>query len=232
VTNPRLEAAARLEERIGHVFVDRDLLDRALTHASVGEISIRKHHNERLEFLGDRVLGLLAAQALMTAHPDDHEGDLTLRHHALVSGETCARVARRLDLGAALKLGGGASGHGGRDNDTILGDAMEALIAAVYLDGGLEAAGALFALAWAEELTRTGASVEREPKTALQEWAQGRGLPLPDYVVVQRSGSDHSPKFKVEVRVKGFSPADALASSKRAAEKAAARAFLTREECR
>jgi len=229
VTTPRAEAAARLEARIGHVFADRDLLDRALTHASVGEISIRPRHNERLEFLGDRVLGLLAAEALMLAYPDEREGTLTLRHHALVNGETCARVAREIELGAALRLGGGASGHGGRENDTILGDAIEALIAAVFLDGGLEPARRMFAAAWAEELTKTGAAVEREPKTALQEWAQGKGLPLPAYTVVQRTGTDHSPSFKVEVQVKGFAPVSAQASSKRAAEKAAARAFLTRE---
>lgn len=219
-----------LEGRLGHVFADPALLDAALTHASVSDGSNKKIlHNERLEFLGDRVLGLLAAEALVRLNPDWREGDLTRRQAALVSGKACAQVARGLSLSGALRLAGSTSNQGGRDNDRILGDAMEALMAAVYLDGGLEAARGVFELAWKDVLTGAVAETGKEPKTALQEWAMAQALPLPLYDTVSRIGPDHAPTFTVEVTVKGYAPERAVGSSLRDAEKAAARALLQRE---
>ena len=171
----------------------------------------------------------MAAEALATAEPEWREGQLTRRHAAIVNGVACARVARRLDVGPALRLAGGTSNTGGRDNDTILGDAMEAIVAAVYLDGGLESARTLFAFAWAEELARPDEGTEREAKTALQEWAMARGLPLPHYKITARTGPDHAPQFTVEVMVQGYEVAYGEAGSRQAAEKAAARSLLQRE---
>jgi len=225
----RAAAIAELEARLGHVFADRELLERALTHASVGSGARRVPHNERLEFLGDRVLGLLAAELLIARHPDWREGELTRRHARLVAGKTCAEVGRRIGLPAALRLAGGASKQGGRENDRILGDAMEALIAAVYLDGGLAAARAVFAEAWTDAIASAVAAQGREPKTALQEWAMAAGRPLPSYREVSRSGPDHAPLFVVEVSVEGHAPERAVGSSLREAEKAAALALLERE---
>jgi len=225
----RAEAIAELERRLGHAFADRELLERALTHASVGSGARKVAHNERLEFLGDRVLGLLAAEALVARHPDWREGELTRRHATLVAGKTCAEVARRVGMPAALRLAGGASKQGGRDNDRILGDAMEALMAAVYLDGGLQAARAVFAAAWTDALATAAVEIGREPKTALQEWAMAAGRPLPAYREVSRSGPDHAPLFVVEVEVEGHAPARGVGSALREAEKAAARALLDRE---
>ncbi len=225
----RVAAIAELEAHLGHVFADRDLLERALTHASVGSGSRKVAHNERLEFLGDRVLGLLAAETLVARHPDWREGELTRRHVTLVAGKTCAEVARRVGLPDALRLAGGASKQGGRDNDRILGDAMEALMAAVYLDGGLAAARGVFAAAWTDALASAVAGETRESKTALQEWAMAAGLPLPSYREVSRSGPDHAPLFVVEAVVEGYAPERGVGSSLREAEKAAALALLERE---
>jgi len=225
----RAEAIAALEQRLDYAFENRELLEEALTHASVGNGARKVAHNERLEFLGDRVLGLLAAESLAAGHPDWREGDLTRRHAGLVAGKTCAEVARRVGLPEALRLAGGASKQGGRDNDRILGDAMEALMAAVYLDGGLEAARTTFAEAWAEVLARVDAEQGKEPKTALQEWAMADGRPLPAYRVVSRTGPDHAPVFVVEVSVEGCAPAQASAASVREAEKLAAQVLLERE---
>jgi ribonuclease-3 len=226
----RLAAIADLEARLGHSFHDRALLERALTHASVGSGARKVAHNERLEFLGDRVLGLLAADALVERRPEWREGELTRRHAGLTAGRTCAAVARELGVQPALRLAGGTTRQGGRENARILGDAMEALIAAVYLDGGLGAARAAFELAWAEPLAAALLDEGKEPKTALQEWAMARRLPLPAYREISRTGPDHAPDFLVEVSIAGHAPAQASAASLRAAEKAAAAAFLEREE--
>ena len=228
-TTDRAAAVAALEQRLGHAFVDRELLERALTHASVARPAGHAGHNETLEFLGDRVLGLLAAEALVRANPAWREGQLSRRHAALVSGASCARVARRLDLGPALRLAGGASRQGGRNQDRILGDAMEAVVAAVFLDGGLEAARALFAAAWSEAMALAPGEQSRDPKTALQEWAMAQGLPLPLYAVVSRSGPAHKPMFTVEARVAGYSPQIGAGASLRSAQAQAAGALLARE---
>ena len=226
----RAAAAQDLERAIGHPFADRALLEQALTHASVGDGARKVSHNEQLEFLGDRVLGLLAAEALAAHEPAWREGELTRRHAALVSGKACADVARGVGLPAALRLAGSASRQGARENDRILGDAMEALMAAVYLDGGLEAARAVFRRAWAGRLGEALATQAREAKTALQEWAMARGLPLPTYREISRSGPAHGPTFVVAVELSGFAPVEAAGASLRAAEKAAAQAFLDREQ--
>ena len=225
----RKAAIADLEHRLGHVFQDRGLLERALTHASAGDGGREIRHNERLEFLGDRVLNLLAAERLMLLHPNEREGELSKRMHGLVSRDACASVARRLGLPAALRLAGGESRQGGRDNPTILGDACEALLAAVYLDAGLERAAGVFAEAWAMELEAVHASGAPNPKSDVQEWAAARRLPQPNYTVTDRSGPDHAPTFTVELLIGDLVPATGQGRSRQDAEKAAAEAMLARE---
>ena len=220
---------AALQDRIGHAFSDPALLERALTHASVGDGSRKVRHNERLEFLGDRVLGLLAAEQLVSVDEEAREGVMSTRLAQLVSGRACAGVARRLGVGEALRLAPGETRTGGRDKDTILGDACEALLAAVYLDVGLEAARAFFLRYWAEELALTSRDDGKDPKTRLQEWAQARGLGLPAYAVTGRDGPDHAPRFTVEVRIDTLAPVQAEGASRREAEKSAALAMLQRE---
>jgi ribonuclease-3 len=227
MSSQRTAAVADLERRIGHNFADRDLFERALTHASVGDGARQVRHNERLEFLGDRVLGLLAAERLLALDPDSREGVLSPRLSGLVNGKTCARVARRIGLGPALHIGG--SGGKIRDNDTVLGDACEALIAALYIDGGLETARAFFLRFWAEEFENADPR-GKDVKNHLQEWAQSRGLPLPSYEVVSRSGPDHAPVFTVKVSVEGYPDETGAGRSRQDAEKAAALCMLTRRE--
>ncbi|HEX6860475.1 MAG TPA: ribonuclease III [Caulobacteraceae bacterium] len=227
--NTRESAVAELERRIGHDFADRDLFERALTHASVGDGARKVRHNERLEFLGDRVLGLLAAERLLALDPDSREGILSPRLAAVVNGKACARVARRICLGPALRIAGSATKIGARDNDTVLGDATEALMAALYIDGGLEVARAFFLKFWAEEF-ETAEPRGKDVKNHLQEWAQARGLPLPTYEVVSRTGPDHAPAFTVKVSVEGYPDETGTGRSRQDAEKAAALCMLTRRE--
>ncbi|MBU0726750.1 MAG: ribonuclease III [Alphaproteobacteria bacterium] len=220
-------AAARLEtlaERLGHHFKRRSLLVEALTHLSATER--RSQAYERLEFLGDRVLGLIVAEALLDRFPAEREGDIAKRHVGLVRREALAEVARTLDLGAYLVLSRGESEAGGRDNDALLADAMEAVIAALYLDGGLEAARRFIMGEW-QSLMDAEAKPPQDAKTALQEWAQGRGMPLPLYIELSREGPPHQPVFTVEVRLEGGRQASGTGTSKRAAEQAAANALLT-----
>jgi len=229
--NSRQAAVTELERRIGHAFADRELLERALTHASVGDGARKVRHNERLEFLGDRVLGLMAAERLLALDPDSREGVLSPRLAALVNGKACARVARRINLGEALRVAGSASKIGARDNDTVLGDACEALIAALYIDGGLDVARAFFLKFWAEEFENADPSA-KDVKNHLQEWAQSRGLPLPKYEVVSRTGPDHQPVFTVSVCVEGYPDEMGKGRSRQEAEKAAALCMLTKREGR
>jgi ribonuclease-3 len=228
--NRRSTAIKALEERLGHAFADRTLLEQALTHSSAADGTISPAHNQVLEFLGDRVLGLVAAEALMKLGPHWREGELTRRHAGLVSGHRCADVARALGVGPALRLAGADSKLGARENDRILGDAMEALMAAVYLDGGLDAARRLFGGAWREALSESGKAPVLDPKTALNEWAGARALPAPRYETVSRAGSQHAPTFTVRVDVQGRPPELGVGLSLRAAQKAAADAFLRRED--
>jgi ribonuclease-3 len=218
-------AIAAAEARIGHSFRRPELLVEALTHPSMAVGA----DNQRLEFLGDRVLGLVIAEALLAEDRGATEGELAPRLNALVRKETCAEVAAALDLGAALRLGRSEMLTGGRRKTAVLGDAMEAVIAAVYLDGGLEAARALVLRAWGG---RVGAvrAIERDAKTALQEWAQARGLAPPAYVDLARAGPDHAPVFSVEARLGDGRAAEGRAASKRAAQQAAAEALLLRLE--
>jgi ribonuclease-3 len=223
--NTRLAAVEALEARIGHAFADRDLLERALTHASVGQGATAVGHNERLEFLGDRVLNLTVAEHIMAARPDYTEGELSKLMSRLVDYKTCAAAARAAGLPDALRFDASASKMGARKNDRVLGDACEALIAALYLDGGLETARTFVTTFWAEPLKDLGRP-EKDPKTLLQEWAMARALPLPAYAMLDQTGPSHEPRFTIEVRIQGFAPEAAEAGSKRDAEKAAAQRML------
>ncbi len=210
-------------ERIGHRFANPELLSRALTHSSFSSAS--RPDNQRLEFLGDRVLGLVMAEALLAADPDAPEGRLAPRFNALVRKETCAEVARATGLGEVLRLGRSEMLSGGRRKEALLGDAMEAVIAAVYLDAGFKAARDLVLRLWGERIGAVEPDA-RDAKTALQEWAQARAMPPPHYTLLERTGPDHQPRFTVEVRLASGAHAAAQAGSKRAAEQAAAGALL------
>ena len=215
------------QTRIGHVFARPDLLVRAMTHSSISSAS--RPDNQRLEFLGDRVLGLVMAEALMAEDKAASEGQLAPRYNALVRKETCAAVARQIDLGAVLKLGKSEMVTGGRRKDALLGDGMEALIAAVYLDGGFEAAHALVLRLWGDRVAQVEEDA-RDPKTALQEWAQARRLQPPTYALLKRSGPDHAPVFLIEAQLDNGALAQASAGSKRHAEQAAAKALFAQME--
>lgn len=214
---------ALFQDRIGHTFIRPDLLVRAMTHSSIA--SETRPDNQRLEFLGDRVLGLVIAEALMGGDRVAQEGQLAPRFNALVRKETCADVARQIGLGEVLKLGKSEQVTGGRRKLALLGDGMEALIAAVYVDGGLEAARAMILRLWADRIGQV-AQDARDPKTTLQEWAQARGMKPPVYVVAERSGPDHAPVFRIEARLEDGRAGSGAAASKRAAEQAAAKALL------
>lgn len=216
-----------LEKSLGYRFKDPELATRALTHSSTRGKGARSD-NERLEFLGDRVLGLAMARALLEAYPEDPEGELARRFNQLVKREACAGVARAIGLGDHMILSDSEAGSGGRQKDTILADAIEALLGAIFVDSGFDKANAVVLKLWGESLAALPTSTV-DPKSALQEWAQGRGLPLPRYVEISRSGPDHAPKFVSEVRITGCKPAQGTGASKRAAEQAAATALLLRE---
>lgn len=211
------------ETRLGHKFAAPDLLARAVTHSSFS--SVTRPDNQRLEFLGDRVLGLVMAEALFEADKSASEGQMAPRFNALVRKETCADVAREIDLGAVLKLGRSEMLSGGRRKEALLADAMEAVIAAVYRDGGFEAAKSVVLNLWGKRIDTVDADA-RDPKTALQEWAQARKQQPPKYVEVKRSGPDHAPVFTIEVRLESGESQQAEATSKRNAEQAAAKALL------
>ena len=218
---------AAFSRRLGHGFARPDLLLRAVTHPS--KAGPQRPSNQRLEFLGDRVLNLFLAEALFKADTLADEGQLAPRYNVLVRKETCADVARQIDLGSVLRLGRGESATGGRRKETLLGDAMEAVIAAVYLDAGLEAARTVVLRLWGDRIDRAEETA-RDPKTALQEWAQARGMPPPDYVVLRREGPDHAPVFEIAAQLSSGQEARAEARSKRLAEQAAARALLAELE--
>ena len=217
---------AALEKSIGHAFADRSLLAQALTHASAA--TARSGSYERLEFLGDRVLGLGVAHMLMEAYGAESEGPLSHRLAALVRKETCAEVAREWGIGAFIRMGEGEAQSGGRDKTAILGDVCEAIIGAVFLDAGAEAAEALVRRAFKPRMLASTRRL-RDPKTVLQEWAQGRRLPPPRYRLAGRSGPDHAPRFGIRAEIDGFEEACGAGPSKRAAEQAAAQSFLHRE---
>jgi len=215
------------QHRLGHAFARPDLLVRALTHSSLA--SDTRPDNQRLEFLGDRVLGLVMAEALLEADAAAAEGQLAPRYNALVRRETCAEIAGEIGLGDVLKLGRSETTTGGRRKAALLADGLEAVIAAVYLDAGFNAAKALVLRLWGDRVAHVAADA-RDAKTALQEWAQARGMAPPAYVEVARSGPDHAPEFTVAARLESGAEAEGRAKAKRAAEQAAAQALLARVE--
>lgn len=222
---------AELERSLGHVFADRSLLDLALTHISaITGLQGRKarvHSYQRLEFLGDHVLGLVISDMLYRTYPQAEEGELSRRLSDLVCEEACAQVAQEMGVIPFMRLGAGEERTGGRQRQAISADITEAVLAAVYLDAGYAAAEKLVERFWRTRFDdRRGA--RRDPKTALQEWAQARGLPPPHYRLVDREGPDHSPQFRVAVEVPGWEAAEGVGSSKQGAQKAAASAFLER----
>ena len=211
---------AWLEETLGHKPVNPGLFERALTHASQGE-----DNYERLEFLGDRVLGFTIADWLYGLFPDEPEGKLSRRLNVLVSRGTCAEIARELGLAPQLRLGKQALADGAFDSDNILGDVVESLIGALWLDGGLETARRFIRAAWASRVD-SGDKAPKHPKSALQEWAAANNRKAPAYEIVGRSGPHHAPTFVVRVSIKGVGEAEAEGLNKQEAETAAAEALL------
>ena len=215
------------ERRIGYAFSDRRLLVRALTHSSYGNGSKSFDDNERLEFLGDRVLGLLTADRLYR-DSQDVEGKLARRLNALVRKETCADIARDLDFAGVLRVSKSEDKQNGRDKTSILGDACEAVIAAIYLDGGMKAAQKFYSAHWKSRIAKVVGSNSKDPKTDLQEQAVRRGFAQPEYQVVSRKGPDHRPHFVVQVAITGFGAEQGEGPSKKEAERSAAAALLAK----
>lgn len=224
------ETLTQIAANLGHEFAELELLGRALTHSSLSDAGInRLSSNERLEFLGDRVLGLIVAEMLLRRFPEEPEGDISRRHAAMVRQETLVRVAEKLNIAPHIAMSLGEERSGGRKNPALLADTMEAMIAALYEDGGLEAARRFIDIHWPPMIDETP-EPPIDAKTSLQEWAQGRGLPLPVYSEVNRDGPPHDPVFTVEATVKGYPGAQATGRSKRAAEQVAAENLLSQLE--
>ena len=220
------ETVKSIEAAINYTFKDKKLLTRAMTHpGAVSAQDTVKHSNQRLEFLGDRILGLIVSERLLERYPTEREGKLAPRFNAFVRKEACAEAARELGVGQYLIMAPHDAADGGRSRESALADLCEALIAAVYLDGGLKPARSLVEKAWAPQFA--GGSVStKDAKTALQEWAQGRGLSLPRYDVIDRTGPDHAPEFSVRVALENGLSAEALGPSKQDAQRAAAELLL------
>ena len=221
-------AVTHLFERLGYAFSDRSLIELALTHASARPSLKPNEDNERLEFLGDRVLGLAIAELLTASVPDASEGELARRFNQLVRAETCAEVAQDWELGKLILMSGGEADSGGRGKKTILANACEAVLGAIFIDGGYAAARDIVHRFWAAELSGYGLATP-DAKSVLQEWAQGRRLSLPRYIEIAREGPDHAPHFTAEVQIDGVAPERGHGANKRAAEQAAALAMLLRE---
>jgi ribonuclease III len=215
------------QARLGYEFQTPKLLSEAVTHASMS--TPNRDDNQRLEFLGDRVLGLVMAEALLNLDTGASEGQLAPRFNALVRKEACADVAREIDIGAVLRLGRSEMLSGGRRKQALLGDAMEAVIAAVYVDGGFDAARDMILRLWGDRTTSVKEDA-RDAKTALQEWAQARGLEPPAYTLVKRSGPDHAPIFTIAAELSTGQTASATAGAKRIAEQDAAQLLLAQLE--
>lgn len=225
-----MKLAAELKDfevRLGHRFKHPALLIESMTHSSLS--SPTRDDNQRLEFLGDRVLGLVISEALLDHDPNAAEGLLAPRFNAMVRKETCADVAREIDLGAALKMGRSEMLSGGRRKQALLADALEAVIAAVYRDAGYDVARKLVLNLWGKRVASAQKDA-RDAKTSLQEWAQSRGMPPPKYVEVSRSGPDHAPVFDIEARLEDGHVTKASATSKRQAQQAAAAEMLEKLE--
>ena len=223
----RSEALRAVQDRLGYTFSTTDWLERALTHSSLGQSGPGSNY-ERLEFLGDRVLGLCVAELLFSRYPDAAEGERSVRLNRLVSAQTCAEVADDLGLHEFIRTGADVKKLTGKRMANVRADVVESLIAAIYLDGGLEAARAFIHSQWDKRSRETGAN-RRDAKTELQEWAHQRVGRTPHYRVLDRSGPDHDPRFVVEVEIDGVAPARGEARSKRLAEQDAAETLLKRE---
>jgi ribonuclease-3 len=222
-------ATSAIEERIGHKFADANLLVTAMTHVSaLKPLRKRGESYQRLEFLGDHVLGLIVSDMLYRSFPNADEGEMSKRLADLVRKESCADVAKSLGLADDIKLGAVGAGAGVRLRKSVLGDICEAVIGAVYLDGGFQAASEFVERNWTERMKKPRQPL-RDPKTVLQEWAQGKGLPTPVYREVERTGPHHDPQFRVAVDLPGLAPAEGVGGSKRAAEKVAASVMIERE---
>ena len=220
----------KLQFRLGYRFADPDLLDRALTHSSAVSPAKRIERSyQRLEFLGDRVLGLVVADMLYRRYPKANEGELSRTLNTLVRKETCAVIARTLDLGSELNLGDSEARTGGAEKDAILGDVTEAVIGAIYCDGGLGKAYE-FVERMFEEFLVDGQANRADAKTTLQEWAQARGLEPPTYTQTERRGPDHAPEFTIAVSLGEYDPLTATGPSKKIAEHKAAELFLIRQK--
>ena len=228
MSKPRKTALKDLAARIGHDFSDPALLKLALTHSSARASTRPDEDNERLEFLGDRVLGLAVAELLTDAFPKAPEGELARWFNQLVRAETCAEIAQSWDLGDLILMSGGEAGSGGRRKKTILANTCEAVLGAVFADGGYEAAKRVVRAFWEPQLGVIDLAAP-DAKSVLQEWAQGRRLPLPRYLEVAREGPDHAPRFTAEVQIEGVAPERGQGANKREAEQAAALAVLLRE---
>ena len=216
----------KLQQKLEYSFADPALLERALTHSSALSPARRIEHSyQRLEFLGDRVLGLVVADMLYQRSPKANEGDLSRTLNTLVRKETCAEIARQLDLGHYMILGDSEARSGGADKDAILGDVTEAIIGAIYLDGGLAKAH-IFVTRLFSPFLADGQAGRADAKTTLQEWAQARGLEPPTYMQIARSGPDHAPEFTIAVGLEGFERIEAIGPSKKIAEHKAAERFL------
>jgi ribonuclease-3 len=226
-------ATAALETRIGHKFADAALLTTAFTHVSALKPTRKKGDKrgdsyQRLEFLGDHVLGLVVSDMLYRAFPNADEGELSKRLADLVRKESCADVAKLLGLADDIKLGQVGAGAGARLRKSVLGDICEAVIGAVFLDGGYAAAAQFVERNWTERMHKPRRPL-RDPKTVLQEWAQAKRLPTPVYREIERTGPHHDPQFRVAVDLPGLEPAEGVGGSKRAAEKVAASVMIERE---
>lgn len=211
------------QDRIGYHFKNPEHIDRALTHASAAE----EENYERLEFLGDRVLGLAIAETLYRCFPYENEGSLARRHSALACTETLAAIARDLELPEIVKTSDAEKKSGGRKQDNLLADCMEAIIGAVFLDHGYTACQEVITALWGDRIY-TLVQPPVDPKTALQEWAQGHKLPIPNYKIINKDGPDHAPIFTIEVTLNGYPPEKATGNSRRAAEKMAAQNLYKR----
>jgi ribonuclease III len=222
-------ATAAIEARIGHKFADPSLLTTAITHVSALKPQRKRGESyQRLEFLGDHVLGLIVSDMLYRTFPEADEGELSKRLADLVRKESCAEVAKVLGLADDIKLGAVGAGASARLRKSVLGDICEAVIGAVYLDGGYPAAASFVERNWTERMKKPRQPL-RDPKTVLQEWAQGKGLPTPVYREVERTGPHHDPQFRVAVDLPGLASAEGVGGSKRAAEKVAASVMIERE---
>ncbi|HEX7694259.1 MAG TPA: ribonuclease III [Sphingomonas sp.] len=220
MSDQETELASWITATFGHAPADLARFDRALTHGSQASANY-----ERLEFLGDRVLGLAMAEWLYDLFPDEPEGSLSKRLNALVTGAVCAEIAREIGVRPYLRLGKQARDDGAADSDNVLGDVMEALIGALYLEAGFAPTRDFVRARWADRV-HADARAPQHPKSALQEWAAAHSRKTPVYEVVSRSGPHHAPRFTVRVSLGNFAEAQAEGSSKQEAETAAARALL------